>query len=109
MLGTRDQPKGFWPKPEELNFKRAISAGSQNWPKKIVSDERTSSGRKRAISVNFWAEMECCDPYFQPKLALSAEILSFGQLRFSAEMAETLSARIFGPNSGRNRNYAPFG
>ena len=29
----RDQPKGFRPKPEELNFKRAISAESRNWPK----------------------------------------------------------------------------
>ena len=91
MLGTRDQPKGFLAETGRAEF------------------QESNFRRKRAISVNFWAEMECCDPYFQPKLALSAEILSFGQLRFSAEMAETLSARIFGPNSGRNRNYAPFG
>ena len=73
-----------------------------NLPKKRISAESTSFGRKRAILVNFWAEMECCDPYFRPTLALSTEIISLGQFQFLAEISKTLSARIVGPNSGRN-------
>ena len=41
---SRDQPKEFWPKPKELNFRRAISAES-----------------RKGCFGQFLAEIECCD------------------------------------------------
>ena len=69
---TIDQPKGFRPKPEELKFKRAISAESRNWPKGPVSAER---GLFRSISGPKWSAVTPTfsrNLPFLPKFSLSA-------------------------------------
>ena len=77
MAITRDQPKGFWPEPKGLNFRRAISAESRKKPKERISAKRASFGQKRDISVKFLAKIDTVaatlvqNRVFRPKVALS--------------------------------------